>query len=84
MEGAWQPAPEAWWAAIWPQRRFDTNTSNQLLYAGGGSFDTDADLFHVYIPSIRNFAAVSLPQSRKETTQHITQKMVSRICVTAG
>jgi hypothetical protein len=83
MEGAWQPGLKASWAAIWPQRRFDTNTSNQLLYAGGGSFDTDADIFHVYIPSIRNFVAVSIP-SRKEVTQHTTQKMVSRICVTAG
>lgn len=27
--------PEAWWAALWPQRRFDTNTSNDSFILAG-------------------------------------------------
>jgi hypothetical protein len=74
MEGAWQPGLKASWAAIWPQRRFDTNTSNQLLYAGGGSLtQTQTSLTFI---SPHSQLCRSLYPVEKEPTTHNT-KMVS-------
>jgi len=61
--------PEAWWAALWPQRRFDTNTSNDSFILAG--FLSRRRHLHVYplrslnSPSCRIFVC----RERSDPTQ---------------